>query len=135
MSATYRLVYASTARPGLTDRDITSILDASVNNNNQRFITGFLVHNGPGFMQVLEGPIDEVMQIYGRIMADDRHYGVVQTSGELGIKRAFPSWDMNYHRASLSDTAMKKDGAVAELLPEGVPQWLRELLVRFSTIR
>jgi hypothetical protein len=131
----YRLVYASTARPGLSDRDISDILNVSANNNNQRFVTGFLVFNGSAFMQVLEGPVDEVMDIYSRIMADDRHTGVVQAGGEMATERAFPNWDMNYYRAELSDIAQKHEGMVAERLPDSVPEWLRELLIQFATIR
>ena len=131
----YRLIYASTPRPGLSDADITDILDTSTSNNGERFITGFLIFNGSAFLQVLEGPVDEVMEIYGRIVADSRHSGVVQTGGEIATERAFPNWDMNYYRAELSDVAQKREGMIAERLPETVPEWLRELLVQFSTIR
>lgn len=134
-SPLYRLIYASTARSGLSDHDITNILDASANNNNQRFITGFLIFNGTSFMQVIEGPVEEVMDVYSQIQADDRHTGVVQTGGEIDVDRAFPSWDMNFYRAELSDVAQKREGMIAELLPETVPVWLRELLVQFATIR
>ncbi|MEO0721867.1 MAG: BLUF domain-containing protein, partial [Pseudomonadota bacterium] len=47
----YRLVYVSTAVDDLGDEDVASILDVSESNNHERYITGFLAHNGRSFMQ------------------------------------------------------------------------------------
>lgn len=94
----YRLVYVSTARDELAANEIGNILDVSQSNNHERYITGFLAHNGRHFMQALEGAYDEVREIYDRIVSDDRHYGVIQILGETIEKRAFPEWSMNYFR-------------------------------------
>ena len=63
-STLYRLVYVSLAAPGLADADMLTILNTSQSNNDERFITGFLAHNGDAFMQILEGPQEEVELIF-----------------------------------------------------------------------
>ena len=97
----YRLVYVSTAVDGLSDADIDHILNVSQSNNDERYITGFLAHNGRSFMQALEGDRNEVEEIYDRIVNDDRHFGVTRIIGEPVGKRAFPEWSMNYQKIFL----------------------------------
>ncbi len=129
----YRLVYVSIAAPGLSDEDMLTILNTSQSNNEERYVTGFLAHNGDGFMQILEGPQDEVELIYGRILEDTRHTAVQQVIGETISVRAFPNWSMNYHRVDgppgSSLMIARNDDAVDGLL-DGVRD--RELLILFS---
>lgn len=129
----YRLVYVSIAAEELSEDDILAILYASQSNNEERYLTGFLAHNGDGFMQILEGPQEEVELIYGRILKDKRHRGVQQVIGESVDMRAFPNWSMNYHRVDgppgSSLMIARNDDAVDGLL-DGVRD--RELLVLFS---
>jgi len=89
-----RLMYVSTARPGLTDYDIDEIVaNASTNNRNQD-ITGILAFNGTNFAQILEGEEFTVDTLYTAIKLDGRHEGII-TVGEREVgKRAFPEWGM-----------------------------------------
>jgi hypothetical protein len=129
----YRLVYVSAARPGLSDQDIEAILNASQSNNDERRITGYLVHNGPGFMQLLEGPPEEVSDIYSRIRADTRHTGVVRILAETASQRVFPQWSMNYFRvdsgAPRGRMLVRRHDPVDSLMTADAP---RELLHLFS---
>ena len=131
--ALFRLVYVSRPASGLTDADMLSILNTSQSNNEERYITGFLAHNGNGFMQVLEGPLEEVEQVFARIVADPRHNQVLQVLGESIDTRAFPNWSMNYHRVDgppgSSLMIARNDDAVDGLL-DGVRD--RALLALFS---
>ncbi|MEO1660993.1 MAG: BLUF domain-containing protein [Pseudomonadota bacterium] len=133
----YRLVYVSTPAEGLSAFDIGNILDVSISNNDERRITGFLAHNGRHFMQALEGERDEVLEIYQRILADDRHLGVVQIVGENIAQRAFPDWAMNYFRvdeAKGHTMVVRKDDPVDGLLPKDMPRDLMHLFTRFLHI-
>ncbi|WP_084417853.1 BLUF domain-containing protein [Henriciella litoralis] len=129
----YRLVYVSRATEHLGDADIENILNVSQSNNDERYITGFLAHNGRAFMQALEGQRDEVLDIYSRIENDDRHFGVTQIIGEPIETRAFPDWSMNYHRVDddegSSTMVVRKDDSVDTLLNPSMP---RDLLYMFS---
>lgn len=135
----YRLVYVSTAVEGLDDGDIESILNVSQSNNDERYITGFLAHNGRHFMQALEGERDEVTEIYDRIVKDDRHFGVAQIIGEPVEKRAFPDWSMNYHRVDDEDGSstmvLRGDESVDALLNPSMPRDLLYLFSKFLRMR
>ena len=133
----YRLVYVSTAQESLGYDDVGAILDVSQSNNDERRITGFLGHNGPHFMQALEGEKSEVLEIYMRIVKDDRHFGVVQIIGEDIETRAFPNWAMNYFRADDpkgGTMLIRHDDPVDGLLPRTMPRELLHLFTRFLRI-
>jgi len=133
----YRLVYVSTAQDGISPNDIGDILDVSQSNNHERLITGFLAHNGRHFMQALEGEREEVMSVYDKIIADARHFGVVQIIGENIASRAFPEWAMNYFRVDDPrghTMVIKHDDPVDGLLPEDMPRELLHLFTRFMHI-
>jgi hypothetical protein len=133
----YRLVYVSTARENLTDQDMAAILDTAQSNNHERYLTGFLAHNGSNFMQALEGEEAEVREIYEKILRDSRHQGVVQILGEEITERAFPDWAMNYFRVDEPGTGamvVRRDDPVDSLLPEGMPRELLHMFTRFMRI-
>ncbi|MEM8616136.1 MAG: BLUF domain-containing protein [Pseudomonadota bacterium] len=133
----YRLVYVSTAHDWLEDQHIADILDVSGSNNDERRITGFLAHNGRHFMQALEGEVDEVEDIYERILADERHFGVVQILGERIEQRAFPNWAMNYFRVddpAQGAMVIRHDDPVDGILPQDMPRELLHLFTRFLHI-
>ena len=133
----YRLVYVSTAHDGVGPEEVGDILDVSVSNNHERRLTGFLAHNGRHFMQALEGEREEVDHIYGQIVADSRHFGVVQIIGEKIEERAFPDWAMNYFRADDpkgGTMVLRHDEPVDGLLPQDMPRDLLHLFSRFLHI-
>lgn len=133
----YRLVYVSTAQDHLSEADIAAILDVSQSNNHERYITGFLAHNGRHFMQALEGEEEEVQGVYNNILNDDRHFGVVQIIGERITKRAFPDWAMNYFRADAPEAGVmviRRNDPVDGLLPRDMPRELLHLFTRFLHI-
>ncbi|MEL6286216.1 MAG: BLUF domain-containing protein [Pseudomonadota bacterium] len=138
MSEFHRIVYVSRARDGLNECDIEAILDQSTSNNYERFITGFLTYNHGRFMQVIEGPAEEVVDIYGRIESDDRHNCVVQVIGEPAERRIFPDWSMNYFRVDGDGGSPKmlvKSDEVDDLMPADAPKPYLYLFSRFMALR
>ena len=134
----YRLVYVSEAASDLDDAAIQAILDTSQSNNHERYITGFLAHNGRGFMQALEGEEAEVLALFDAILADTRHRGIVQLSCETIKTRAFPNWDMNYFRTDDPEHGamiVRKDDPVDSLMSENMPRDLLHQFERFLKIK
>ena len=93
-----RLTYASTSasaqRGGGTavDPEIGRILQACKTNNPKREIGGVL-HYGHGyFLQVLEGPEEEVDALYQKISSDSRHQDVRTLDERQVEERRFPDW-------------------------------------------
>lgn len=137
-SSLYRLIYVSEAVNDLDDAAIQDILDVSQSNNHERYITGFLAHNGRGFMQALEGEAHEVAALFERIRADDRHDCVIQIAGEHVKHRAFPDWAMNYFRSDDPEHGtmiVRNEDPVDSLMPSNTPKELLHLFERFLKIR
>ncbi|MCE2745566.1 MAG: BLUF domain-containing protein [Burkholderiales bacterium] len=89
-----RLLYCSQAKPEFNDETLDDILLTSRKNNSATGITGVLVHGGGMFMQVLEGPEQNVLRTYVKILDDKRHTDsrLIQISP---IKdRLFDNWTM-----------------------------------------
>ncbi len=131
----FRLVYVSRVSAGLTQSDIEDILNASQSNNDERYITGYLVHNGPSFMQLIEGPRSEVDEIFHRILADARHTGVVRILAEWCPTRAFPDWSMNYFRVDRKGTIgsmiARREDPIDSLMVANAPRDLIHLFSKF----
>jgi hypothetical protein len=90
-----RLLYASKARDIITDEMLTSILSQSRKNNPESGVTGVLcVGHGNVFIQVLEGGREEVNQLYGKVLRDERHTEVTLLEYAEISERKFSSWRM-----------------------------------------
>lgn len=90
-----RLLYASRAKGPISDELIASILAQSRKNNPESGITGALcVCHGGVFIQVLEGGREEVNQLYGKVLRDDRHADVTLLDYAEISERRFSGWRM-----------------------------------------
>jgi len=88
-----QIIYSS--QPFGFDMDIlSSILERARRNNVRDDITGALICRGDLYLQLLEGPAAAVASAYGRIMADDRHIGMVRRLMRETETRLFPGWAM-----------------------------------------
>ncbi|WP_291049785.1 BLUF domain-containing protein [Hyphomonas sp.] len=129
----FRLIYVSTARPGLSEEDMSNVLNASQSNNEERYITGYLAHNRDSFMQLIEGPRAEVEDVYDRIVKDPRHSGIVRILAEKAEARAFPRWSMNYFRVDKNGhngtMLVRRGDPVDSLMTAEAP---RDLIYTFS---
>lgn len=89
-----RLVYLSTAASTNDASTTQAILKASSVHNPLSAITGVLCSARSHFLQALEGPDQEVLALYGRVVRDPRHHNPVLLSIELVTERLFAGWSM-----------------------------------------
>lgn len=89
-----QIVYISAAARDFDTQGLQGIYAASVADNPQREITGLLVYRDMEFMQVIEGPPQEVERLYRRICGDPRHSMVIKLLDRAIPKREFPDWAM-----------------------------------------
>ena len=89
-----RLLYCSQAKSDFSEEVLKEILLISRKNNSAAGITGVLVHGGGMFMQVLEGPEQNVLRTYMKILDDKRHTDsrIIQISPMK--ERMFDNWTM-----------------------------------------
>ncbi|MCR9174088.1 MAG: BLUF domain-containing protein [bacterium] len=96
MHTTYELVYCSTARPDLTQKDIQNILKESRPHNVKNGITGCLLFYDQEFIQIIEGAKEEVCRLFEKIKNDDRHSAVYLIAEGNKEERSFERWSMAY---------------------------------------
>ncbi|MDC3087383.1 BLUF domain-containing protein [Paracoccaceae bacterium] len=88
-----RLVYCS--QPfGYSLEILSAILVASRAKNRKNDITGALICRSDIFLQLLEGPVQNVKNTYEAIQNDDRHINVYHLIDRPVKKRLFPAWAM-----------------------------------------
>ena len=88
-----QLVYCS--QPfGYSLEILSAILIASRANNRKRDITGALICRSDIFLQLLEGPEQQVKSTYAAIQNDDRHIDIHHLLDQNVDKRLFPAWAM-----------------------------------------
>ena len=89
-----RLLYSSVAAEGLSTREVFEIIETSQRNNGRREVTGFLIHDGDRFLQLIEGPPLEVEGLLAMIERDHRNHSISVILRESGADRWFPEWGM-----------------------------------------
>src|SRR5512134_1529380 len=89
-----QIVYISAAARDFDARGLQDIYAASVAGNPARGITGLLVYRDLEFMQVIEGPPQEVERMYQCICRDPRHSLVIKLLDREIPEREFPDWAM-----------------------------------------
>jgi hypothetical protein len=100
------VAYVSTATQEMSDDDIADILTTSRVNNVQLELTGALLYHRGRFIQVLEGPAEQVLARLAVIAEDPRHSGVQEISKKQVGQRQFPDWTMGFR--PLSDDSVKQ---------------------------
>ena len=90
------IAYVSVATNDMSDADIGAILSQSRANNVDHDLTGALLFQRGRFIQILEGPDDEVRARFAIIAADPRHRSVQLVSEKFIALRQFPEWTMGF---------------------------------------
>ncbi len=93
-------VIVYTSKVAVDDQEFSGTLRAivasSARNNSRHDITGAMVcHNGR-FLQVIEGPDEQVDSLFSVIRVDSRHTEIEVLFNELSMVRHFPEWSMRH---------------------------------------
>lgn len=119
MSDTIQLVYVSYSTDDFdTEKDIDLILDSSRKNNPILDITGMLLSNAVVFVQLLEGPENQVRALYEKIKKDKRHdHTFILVDQVLTGPRLFGDWSMGFKR--LNDIDLETINTIFALHKKG----------------
>jgi hypothetical protein len=98
-----QLIYTSTSARDYSDDELADILKKSVQNNQQRNITGLLLYLKGTFMQLLEGESDTVDAVFETINSDPRHREIEVHMRTPVREREFSQWHMGYRAISNED--------------------------------
>ena len=92
----FHLSYVSTANDFLKLIDFENILNAAKEKNNLLNITGILIYCNKSFFQILEGPKENVLDVFEQIKNDCRHDNIIKIQEEHIVKRKFKDWNMAF---------------------------------------
>ncbi len=73
----HAICYVSNADEALTTSEINELLIKWEESNNQNDLKGILLYSEGNFFQVLEGEKEKVVNLWGKIQKDKRHYGII----------------------------------------------------------
>jgi hypothetical protein len=131
------ILYTSVATAKLSEQQLEQLLSQARAKNIQHQVTGILLYRGGSFMQVLEGPSENVDAIYASIIKDSRHKNVVTLCDSPIAERDFAQWAMAFngkedeHVEGLSDFLHPFRSADECNIPEGA---VKQLLKTFRHI-
>ncbi len=126
------LMYISSSQlsESIAEREVQSIVAASLANNSTAGLTGALVFSGRYFVQILEGSNEAINALMGALRGDARHKELVVISDHPIEVRKFAKWRMAYVGPSVfvdrQVGRLAKDPSDAEVIRLAV--WLESFL-------
>ncbi|KPQ21491.1 MAG: Sensors of blue-light using FAD, partial [Rhodobacteraceae bacterium HLUCCA24] len=88
------LSYRSLAMDDFTERAIAGMVAQAQRFNASAGITGVLLYDGCYFLQILEGPLEQVTRLFASIREDGRHAAVLPFAVRWLAQRRFDDWSM-----------------------------------------
>ena len=92
-----QLIYSSRATRPFTLRELDELLAISRRNNRRLGVTGMLLHDRGGFLQVLEGNRAVVTRLFEKIARDPRHDDIRMLVTMDIEGRQFGEWSMGFY--------------------------------------
>ncbi len=89
-----RLIYVSKAVSPIDPKSINDIADVSARRNAEMGVTGILLATKTHYLQVLEGEVEAVNQIYCNVVGDPRHTDVILIAYQKIAELQFKEWAM-----------------------------------------
>ena len=125
---------------------LTELLRQARAYNQAHRLTGLLLYAAATkeFVQVLEGPRDEVEYLYQKIARDERHKHAFVLNEEVATGRMFPDWRMGFAHAAAQDLRSTTGYFPLQAEPEyarppglavHAPEKLRRFLADFAILR
>lgn len=127
-----RVLYVSLAAPDLSGPDVEALVRQAEANNARDEITGFLLFNGRNFMQLFEGPDDRVVELLDKLLADERHSGLVVLQDSVEHDRACPDWRMR--RLALLHGNGTRRADMEATLPSAIDGEARRIVLNFASL-
>lgn len=138
--ALIHLIYVSRATHLMSQEALGDILVVAQAHNTECNITGMLIYKDQSFLQILEGEGAQVLSLFNRIKADQRHCRVKRLLCERITARNFPNWQMGFENLEYWDKAqlpnyaefMNKDYEISGFIKN--PNSAHKLLAYFSAV-
>ena len=100
MAEIIHLVYISTGTRPMRPEELTELLNHSRERNAERGVTGILMYCKHHFLQILEGPEEQVGALFEKISRDERHKEIRVLLRQSAERRDFTEWQMAFRAVS-----------------------------------
>ena len=101
-----QMIYISEAADQMNSNLLLDILKRSRSFNEKNNITGILLYRNETFIQLLEGPQENIDNLYKKIQRDSRHKNCFVILEQNAKERSYPNWSMGFE--DLSDDKVYK---------------------------
>jgi len=101
----YQIIYASAATRPIEEDELLGMLKRAREKNTRLGVTGMLLHCDGSFIQALEGPKAQVMDLISVIRKDIRHNRIAVLFEGPIKNRSFSQWSMGFNRPSQEELA------------------------------
>lgn len=91
-----KIIYSSSAVGSWDSDQLRDLGRSACLANINKDITGVLFHSEGRFVQLLEGPNEQLDKLFAQIQVDQRHTDINVLSHSIGIKRSCPQWAMAF---------------------------------------
>ncbi|NOT84128.1 MAG: BLUF domain-containing protein [Methylococcaceae bacterium] len=118
------LVYASLATQKFTDDQLLSLLKKARDNNERLDITGMLLYRDGFFMQVLEGDLDDIEELFDVIADDSRHSDIIVVYKKPIKQRSFAKWTMGFNK--IDDKNIESIKGFTQFLKNPTPEFFKQ---------
>lgn len=122
-----RILYSSKTFGHLSETNIAKLLSQSRNNNQLVNVKGILCYSQTDFIQVLEGPENAVLNLYQKILADERHHECQLLNICLSRRYIFKNWSMGYIDISPGDMRLLRAELPEKLSNDNADKFVSQL--------
>ncbi len=99
----YYLIYTSQETEPMSNQMLLDLLSQANSRNKELDITGVLIYLKDRFIQLLEGDVRHVYEVYSSIERDPRHHHVTLLLTGYHTERLFPDWSMAFKRSTAEE--------------------------------
>ena len=129
-----QLIYISRQLNTLrADQTLSKILSTARKNNSLYGITGILITTNDSFIQLLEGSVTHVNDLYRNLILDPRHRKVHLLRYKPIVQRSYQTWSMghlennDYYEALISQYTRGFDRGDVNILAEATSFFLKNM--------
>ena len=90
------ILYVSELADHCGQHEIRDILKTSRENNSKNSVTGMLISKDKYFLQYIEGPEAQIVELFDKIKNDERHRAIKVVNQGSIFDRVFFNWEMGF---------------------------------------
>jgi hypothetical protein len=87
-------MYISKATVAVPEKELKEMLAQWRKNNEKEDITGMLLYSGDHFVQLIEGPVENLKKLFHKISQDYHHTSIIKLADGKITHRLFADWTM-----------------------------------------